>query len=64
MITIFYYFQFREDGYVVLENFATEDEVDAMRAECHQLVAGMNPADHNTAFSTTHLVSASNEPTP
>ena len=49
--------QFYEDGLLVIENFASDEEIDAMRAECHELVEKMNPAEHQTVFSTTKQVS-------
>merc|ERR1712226_1640240 len=45
--------QFEEDGYVVIENFITAEEADAMRAECYKLVDEMDPSQHHTVFSTT-----------
>ena len=50
--------QFQTDGFVVLENFATEEEIAAMKAECFDLVEKMNPSEHHTIFSTTKQVSA------
>ncbi|KAI0222343.1 Phytanoyl-CoA dioxygenase domain-containing protein 1 [Lamellibrachia satsuma] len=44
---------FQTDGFVVLENFATEEEIAAMKAECFDLVEKMNPNEHHTVFSTT-----------
>ena len=50
------FLQFNRDGYLVIEDFATDEEVDSMRAACHVLVDEMNPAEHHTIFSTTQLV--------
>lgn len=41
-----------KDGYLVLENFVSNEDVEAMRKECYTLVEDMNPAEHQTVFST------------
>ena len=45
--------QFDDDGYLVLEDFATDAEVEGMKAACKQLIDDMDPAEHNAVFSTT-----------
>ena len=45
--------QFSEDGYAVIEDFLTDEDVEALKQECGRLVEEMNPDDHNTMFSTT-----------
>ena len=41
---------------MVIENFITAEEADAMRAECYKLVDEMDPSQHHTVFSTTKQV--------
>ncbi|ELT91970.1 hypothetical protein CAPTEDRAFT_183693 [Capitella teleta] len=45
--------KFADDGFVVFENFLSNDEIEALKTECHDLVEKMNPDEHNTVFSTT-----------
>ena len=49
-------FQFQTDGFVVLEDFTTDEDVEAMKAECYDLVEKMDPSQHHTVFSTTKKV--------
>ena len=51
-ICIHLYEQFEENGYMVLENFATPAELKDMHATLHNLVEDMNPSELHTVFST------------
>ncbi|XP_076352029.1 phytanoyl-CoA dioxygenase domain-containing protein 1-like isoform X1 [Tachypleus tridentatus] len=42
--------EFRENGYFILPNFLTEDEVESMKKECENLVEEMNPVEHYSSF--------------
>ncbi|XP_065274945.1 phytanoyl-CoA dioxygenase domain-containing protein 1 isoform X2 [Emys orbicularis] len=45
--------QFHEDGFLVLEEFFTTEECDAMREQMHKIIAKMDvPPDCRTEFST------------
>lgn len=43
--------KFQRDGYAVVEDFLSDSEIEALKAECHQLVEDMNPEEHSTVFS-------------
>ena len=40
----------------MLENFITDTEADQLRTDCYNLIEDMNPAQHQTVFSTTKQV--------
>jgi len=44
--------QFKRDGFAVIENFVSEDDVNALKTECYDLIEDMNPAEHNTVFKS------------
>ncbi|XP_071821244.1 phytanoyl-CoA dioxygenase domain-containing protein 1-like [Apostichopus japonicus] len=45
--------QFERDGYLVVEDFLTKEEIDSLRGSCQRIVAEMNPEDHSkVAFRT------------
>lgn len=44
---------FINDGYLLLENMFTEDEVGDMKKEIGKIVDEMNPEEHHTVFKTT-----------
>ena len=41
----------------MLENFLSDEDVEALKAECYDLVEKMDPAKYHTVFSTTKQVS-------
>ena len=47
--------QFYDNGYLILTDFADETTVEALKQECHRLVDEMNPAEHNTVFTTLEM---------
>ena len=54
--------QFQKDGYLILENFLTEDQCDNLRARCHQLVETEDFSGHPTiTFSTKHNAQANTD---
>ena len=36
---------------MVLENFLSEEDIEALKNECYELVDEMDPTEHNTVFS-------------
>ncbi len=44
--------QYEDDGFLVLENFASDQACDALRARANELVRGFDPADVFSVFST------------
>jgi hypothetical protein len=56
LIDFIFCFQYEKDGFLVIENFASEEEMESMQAECQALVDAMNPAEHQTVFSATKQV--------
>ena len=48
--------KFEEDGYVVIEGFLNDKDVEALKKECSNLIDDMNPEEHHTIFSTTKKV--------
>ncbi|XP_064616305.1 phytanoyl-CoA dioxygenase domain-containing protein 1 homolog [Liolophura sinensis] len=44
--------KFKEDGYVVLDNFLTEDQIESLKSECWRLVEEMKPEEHSSVFET------------
>ena len=46
--------QFDDNGYLVLEDFATDAEMESMKSACKQMIDEMDPAEHNAVFSTTN----------
>src|SRR5688500_12102007 len=44
--------QYEEDGYLVLEEFVGADECRALRQRSEELMAGFDPSDSKTMFST------------
>ncbi|KAJ8038957.1 Phytanoyl-CoA dioxygenase domain-containing protein 1 [Holothuria leucospilota] len=45
--------RFEKDGYLVVEDFLTKDEVAMLRNSCHRIVEEMNPDEHpRVAFKT------------
>ncbi|XP_071492263.1 phytanoyl-CoA dioxygenase domain-containing protein 1-like [Diadema antillarum] len=53
--------QFEKDGFLVVDNFLTKEEVAALRAECHDVVEKMNPKEHTKCtFDTTANAQARN----
>jgi hypothetical protein len=51
-ITFLFIFQFESDGYVVLEDFLSEAEVQELRSECDNLIKNMPQESKRTVFST------------
>ncbi|XP_006821300.1 phytanoyl-CoA dioxygenase domain-containing protein 1-like [Saccoglossus kowalevskii] len=45
--------EFKDNGYIVVENVLTETEADELRAECHSLIEKMNPKEHLSAEFVT-----------
>ncbi|XP_038046187.1 phytanoyl-CoA dioxygenase domain-containing protein 1-like [Patiria miniata] len=44
--------KFHKDGYVVIKDFLTAEEVNALKNSCHDIVTDMDPKDHTmTVFS-------------
>ncbi|XP_076352032.1 phytanoyl-CoA dioxygenase domain-containing protein 1-like isoform X1 [Tachypleus tridentatus] len=44
--------RFREDGYVILHNFLSEEEIESMKEECKNLVEKLIPSEQHDTFST------------
>ncbi|GFS06688.1 phytanoyl-CoA dioxygenase domain-containing protein 1 [Elysia marginata] len=42
------------DGYAIIEDFLTQEEVEALKDRMRQIVADVDPKEHNTVFSTTN----------
>jgi hypothetical protein len=40
---------------LILEDFVDDATVESLKSECHRLIEEMNPADHNTVFSTLEM---------
>lgn len=45
--------QFQDDGYLVLENFLTDTEVNEMKEAMNKIVEEMNPSEHPKSVFTT-----------
>ncbi|XP_013388645.1 phytanoyl-CoA dioxygenase domain-containing protein 1-like [Lingula anatina] len=45
--------QFWDEGYTIIENFLSEEECDALKAECHDVIDKMDPKEHHAVFSCT-----------
>ncbi|KAJ8038956.1 Phytanoyl-CoA dioxygenase domain-containing protein 1 [Holothuria leucospilota] len=45
--------QFEKDGYLIVEDFLTKDEVAMLRNSCHRIVEEMNPEEHAKVVFTT-----------
>ncbi|XP_059140304.1 phytanoyl-CoA dioxygenase domain-containing protein 1-like [Physella acuta] len=43
-----------EDGYAVIENFLSEEEIKKLKSHMHEIVSAVNPREHQTVFSTTN----------
>lgn len=44
--------KFQQDGFVVIEDFVTEEDISLMKKECAEIVSAMSPNEHRTIFST------------
>ncbi|GFN82751.1 hypothetical protein PoB_000925700 [Plakobranchus ocellatus] len=44
--------QFEVNGYAIIENFLTQDEVKALKDRMYEIVDQVNPKEHRTVFST------------
>ncbi|WAR24748.1 PAHX-like protein [Mya arenaria] len=53
--------QFWDNGYLVLPDFADEETVEGLKKECHRLVEEMDPAEHNTVFTTLEMKRTSDD---
>lgn len=53
--------KFQDEGYLILPDFADEATVESLKAECHKLVEEMNPAEHNTVFTTLEMKRTSDD---
>ncbi|XP_060599354.1 phytanoyl-CoA dioxygenase domain-containing protein 1 homolog isoform X2 [Ruditapes philippinarum] len=53
--------QFQDEGYLILEDFVDDATVESLKSECHRLIEEMNPADHNTVFSTLEMKRTSDD---
>ncbi|KAL3871707.1 hypothetical protein ACJMK2_039690 [Sinanodonta woodiana] len=53
--------KFHEDGFLLIENFLSSEEADALQEECHRLVEDMKPEEHNTVFTTLEMKRTSDE---
>ena len=51
---VFLITQYREDGFVVIENFLDDQEIKSLLSECRELVTNMNPSEHKTVFSAVN----------
>lgn len=51
--------KFQDDGFCVIDNFLTEEEINLIKKECEEIVQRMSLSDHLTTFSTRehHIVS-------
>lgn len=47
--------QFKDNGYLIIPDFADEATIESLKQECHRLVEDMNPAEHNTVFTTLEM---------
>lgn len=45
--------QFEKDGFLVVEDFLTQKEIDSLRGGCHRIVDEMNPEEHAKIVFTT-----------
>ncbi|CAG2234340.1 Phytanoyl-CoA dioxygenase 1,Phytanoyl-CoA dioxygenase 2,Phytanoyl-CoA dioxygenase domain-containing protein 1 homolog,Phytanoyl-CoA dioxygenase,Phytanoyl-CoA dioxygenase domain-containing protein 1 [Mytilus edulis] len=53
--------KFMDDGYLLIENFITDEEADIIREECGKVVDDMNPDEHNTVFTTLEMKRTSDD---
>ena len=53
-------FQFNHDGYVVLDDFLTAEEVEELRAAGNELVQNIPQETHKAVFSTTDAQQVTN----
>eukprot|EP00057_Strongylocentrotus_purpuratus_P021053 XP_011675527.1 PREDICTED: phytanoyl-CoA dioxygenase domain-containing protein 1 [Strongylocentrotus purpuratus] len=54
--------QFEKDGFLVVENFLTKEEVESLKIECHDIVQNMDPKQHaRCTFDTSENTQARNE---
>jgi hypothetical protein len=53
-------FQFNQDGYVVLDDFLTTEEVEELRAAGNELVQNIPQETHKAVFSTTDAEQVTN----
>lgn len=44
--------KFQNDGFCVIDNFLTCEEISLIKKECEEIVKGMNLSDHLSIFST------------
>jgi len=47
--------KFKKDGYVVVEDFLSDDDIKDLKSECHKLVIEMDPKEHCPVFSFSDL---------
>jgi hypothetical protein len=53
-------FQFNQDGYVVLDDFLTAEEVEELRAAGNELIQNIPQETHKAVFSTTDAQQVTN----
>nr|XP_054770438.1 phytanoyl-CoA dioxygenase domain-containing protein 1-like [Lytechinus pictus] len=54
--------QFEKDGFLVVENFLTKEEVESLKSECHDIVQKMDPKQHaKCTFDTSENTQARNK---
>ncbi|XP_030853176.1 phytanoyl-CoA dioxygenase domain-containing protein 1-like [Strongylocentrotus purpuratus] len=54
--------QFEKDGFLVVENFLTKEEVESLKTECHYIVQNMDPKQHaRCMFETLENTQFQNE---
>jgi phytanoyl-CoA hydroxylase len=46
--------KFKKDGYIIIDDFLSDDEIASLMSECHKLVDEMDPTQHRSIFSTTN----------
>lgn len=44
--------KFEEDGFVVIDNFLTTEEIELLKADCAELIDKMEPEEHKSVFIT------------
>ncbi|XP_012934983.1 phytanoyl-CoA dioxygenase domain-containing protein 1 [Aplysia californica] len=46
--------ELQENGFAIIENFLSEEEISSLKSRMHEIVENVNPQEHQTVFSTTN----------
>jgi phytanoyl-CoA hydroxylase len=46
--------KFQQDGYLVIENFLTDEEIESLQRDCRQIVEQFDPTQNRSIFSAEH----------